>query len=354
MALTLKGIRDRARELAKGSCRVCPSCDGRVCSGEVPGMGGTGSGVSFRNNVAALGALRLNVRLVHGVSFPRTGTEILGFGLRAPVMVAPIGGISFNLGGAMDEAGYQEAVALGAIDAGLIAGTPDGAPDGIMRMGLAVAERVGGQAIPFVKPWEKARMLEKLGMAKRAGCRVVACDLDSVGLITLRLMGSPAYPKDRKELAGIIGAAHGLGLSFVVKGIMGPDDALAAVEAGADGLVVSNHGGRVLDSVPGTAEVLPGIAGRLGGRVPILIDGGVRSGVDILKALALGADGVMIGRPFAVAAIGGGREGVALYAETLRAGLEQAMVMTGCADVGSVPASVIHGLGPPVARADSC
>jgi isopentenyl diphosphate isomerase/L-lactate dehydrogenase-like FMN-dependent dehydrogenase len=88
-----------------------------------------------------------------------------------------------------------------------------------------------------------------------------------------------------------------------------------------------------LDGAPGVAQVLPKIAQKIKGRAAILMDGGVRSGVDILKALALGAEAVMIGRPFAIAAIGGGREGVALYAETLRAQLEQAMVMTGCPDV---------------------
>jgi isopentenyl diphosphate isomerase/L-lactate dehydrogenase-like FMN-dependent dehydrogenase len=297
-------------------------------------MGGAGTGLSFRANVSALAGIRLETRLVHQVHFPRTETEILGLRLSLPLIVAPIGGISFNLGGAMGEAEYQEAIVFGAADAGIVAGTPDAVPPEVMRAGLAMAERLGeGRAVPFVKPWEPEKIREKLEMARGAGCRVVGCDLDSIGLVTLRIMGNPAYAKSQDDLAGIIDSAHGLGLSFVVKGIMGPGDAVSCVGAGADGLVVSNHGGRVLDSVPGTAEVLPAIAEKIKGRAAILVDGGFRSGADILKALALGADGVMIGRPFAIAAVGGGREGVALYAETLRAQLEQAMIMTGCPDV---------------------
>jgi isopentenyl diphosphate isomerase/L-lactate dehydrogenase-like FMN-dependent dehydrogenase len=297
-------------------------------------MGGTGSGVSFRNNITALAEIKLKTRLVHSVSFPNTETEILGFKLKLPLMVGPIGGISFNLSGAMDEADYQEAVTFGAVDAGIIAGTPDAVPIEVMKTGLAMAEKLGqGRVIPFIKPWEPDKIKEKLELAKKAGCRVVACDLDSIGLITLRLMGNPAYPKSQKELSEIIKTAHGLELAFIVKGIMCMDDAEACIEAGADGLVVSNHGGRVLDSTPGTAHVLPKIRNKVGKFATVLVDGGIRSGVDILKMLALGANGVMIGRPYAVAAIGGGRQGVALYTETLRSQLEQAMIMTGCQDV---------------------
>jgi isopentenyl diphosphate isomerase/L-lactate dehydrogenase-like FMN-dependent dehydrogenase len=286
------------------------------------------------NNIAALRAISLTPRLVHQVHFPRTETEIFGLKLKFPLLVGPIGGIAFNLSQAMGEADYQEAIVFGAVDAGIVAGTPDAAPMEVMEVGLAQARAVGdGRTVPFIKPWEAERIKRELAMCLEAGSRVVCCDLDSVGLITLRLMGHPAYPKSQDELAEIIEAAHKMGLAFLIKGVMSLADAEACVAAGADGLVVSNHGGRVLDGVPGAAAALPLIAKKLKGRVKILVDGGFRSGVDVLKGLALGADAVMIGRPFAVAAIGGGREGVAFYAETLRAQLEQALIMTGCPDV---------------------
>ncbi|MDR2443435.1 MAG: alpha-hydroxy-acid oxidizing protein [Deltaproteobacteria bacterium] len=332
--MNLKEIRDKARTLTKGSCRVCPVCDGRVCSGEVPGMGGTLTGVSFRNNISALANIELNTKLVHRVYFPKLETEILGFKLKLPLMVGPVGGIAFNLAGAISEEEYQEAVALGAADGGIVAGTPDAVPIEVMRTGLSQATKLGGGGIlPFIKPWEPDKIAEKLDMCLKAGCKVVACDLDSIGLITLRLMGQPAYPKDLSELSAIIKTAHDMGLNIIIKGVMTPEDAQRCLQAGADGLVVSNHGGRVLDCVPGTAEVLPAIAKAVKGKVALFVDGGVRTGVDIFKMLTLGADAVMIGRPYSIVAIGGGREGVTLYTETLRAQLEQAMIMTGCPDV---------------------
>jgi isopentenyl diphosphate isomerase/L-lactate dehydrogenase-like FMN-dependent dehydrogenase len=202
-----------------------------------------------------------------------------------------------------------------------------------METGLACARRHGGRALAFIKPWAVSEIIQKMEMAAEAGCRVVACDLESIGLITLRQMGRPAYAKDARELAEIAGAAHRLGLKFVLKGVMSREDALAGLEAGVDGLVVSNHGGRVLDGTPGTAEVLPQIAGAVRGRLALLADGGVRSGVDILKMLALGAEAVFIGRPYAVAAIGGGAAGVDIYTGQYRSQLEQALIMTGCPGV---------------------
>jgi 4-hydroxymandelate oxidase len=94
--------------------------------------------------------------------------------------------------------------------------------------------------------------------------------------------------------------------------------------------VVSNHGGRVLDATPGTAEVLPEIAAAVGPGLLVLADGGVRSGGDVLKMLALGADAVLVGRPVAIGAFGGGAEGVRLVLDQLRAELEVAMILTGC------------------------
>jgi isopentenyl diphosphate isomerase/L-lactate dehydrogenase-like FMN-dependent dehydrogenase len=329
----IKEIRDRARQLAKGSCRVCPVCDGRVCSGEVPGMGGAGSGVSFRNNVEALAALRFNTRLVHEVRDPNLATEILGLKFAAPIMIGPIGGISFNLNDAMPEKDYQEAVVAGAEEAGLVAGLPDAVPLAVLEAALDIARRHPNRGVPFIKPWEPADFEAKVEMCARAGCRVVGCDLDSIGLITLRKMGHPAYAKNRRDLAGLSDAVHRHGLKFIIKGLMVVEDAVACLEAGVDAIVVSNHGGRVLDSVPGTAEVLPALAAAVRGRMAVMVDGGVRSGVDVLKMLALGADCVMVGRPFSIAAVGGGREGVALYARTYASQLSQAMIMTGCADV---------------------
>ena len=104
--MDIKEVRANAKERMKGFCRVCPVCDGRACAGETPGMGGIGTGSAFKNNVAAFAGVRLNMRLIHEVKKPVTETEVLGFRLRLPVLAAPIGGTSFNMGGALSEAEY--------------------------------------------------------------------------------------------------------------------------------------------------------------------------------------------------------------------------------------------------------
>ena len=116
---------------------------------------------------------------------------------------------------------------------------------------------------------------------------------------------------------------------FIVKGIMTVRGALKAESAGADAIVVSNHGGRVLDQCPATAEVLEEIANAVKGKMKIFVDGGIRSGADVFKALALGADGVIICRPFVTALYGGGEEGVKLYIEKIGQELADAMEMCG-------------------------
>lgn len=140
------------------------------------------------------------------------------------------------------------------------------------------------------------------------------------------------------ELAWLRGLTR---LPIILKGVMDEDDAVRAVEAGVSGIVVSNHGGRGLDTLPATIEVLPRIAAATGGRVPLLLDGGVRRGTDVLKALALGATAVLVGRPQVHGLAAAGAPGVAHVAGILRAELEIAMALTGCATPADVSERVV-------------
>ena len=114
-----------------------------------------------------------------------------------------------------------------------------------------------------------------------------------------------------------------------------------ALEAGASGIVVSNHGGRVLDQCPATAEVLPAIADAVGGQMKIFVDGGIRTGLDVLKALALGADGVLIGRPFVTMVYGGAAEGVDAYVRKLTAELRDGMAMCGVHSLDEITREIV-------------
>lgn len=337
----MKEVYDNARTLMKGSCRVCKICDGKACAGEVPGMGGLGTAASFKNNVAALAEIRLNMRLLHDVTAPDTKATVLGYDLDMPVLAAPIGGVSINMGGGITEEEYCKAVIGGSKAAGILGCSGDGVPPVIHESGFAAIEENGGHGIPFIKPWEGVELDEKLEKGRATGCTVFGMDVDAAGLITLRQMGRPVAPKSPAELEKIIKKVHGWGCKMVLKGIMTPDEAKLAVEVGADGIVVSNHGGRVLDYTPGTVEVTQAVADAVKGQIAVLVDGGVRTGVDVLKLLALGADAVMIGRPVSVAAVGGLQEGVEKYFASIKAQLVQAMVLTGSKDINAISARVL-------------
>lgn len=156
----------------------------------------------------------------------------------------------------------------------------------------------------------------------------------------MRLQGQPVGPKTVEQIAALRKETK---LPFIVKGIMTADEAQLCYEAGADCIVVSNHGGRVLDGCPGTAQVLPKIAQALSGKaMTILADGCVRSGVDALKLMALGAQGVLVGRPLCWGAYADGASGVASVLKTYTDQLYQAMIMTGCATVEDIGPKVLY------------
>lgn len=324
--------------MMEGFCKVCPVCDGRACAGVVPGMGGIGTGAAFRDNIQALGEFRFNMRVIHDAVEPDTRTEILGVPLEIPVLAAPIGGVSFNMGGKISEEDYIAAKLEGCREKGIIGCTGDGAPDFIHEAGFQAIRSLQGHGIPFIKPWEDRELFGKLDVAAAAGATVVGMDIDAAGLITLKLMGRPVSPKTPEKLKEIISRTP---MKFILKGIMTPDQARIAVDAGASAIVVSNHGGRVLDHTPGVARILSEVASAVKGQIVVLADGGVRTGGDVLKMLALGADAVMIGRPFSVAVMGGLKEGAMRFIDQIRSELTQAMILTGTKRVGAVEPSIL-------------
>jgi isopentenyl diphosphate isomerase/L-lactate dehydrogenase-like FMN-dependent dehydrogenase len=308
-------------------------------------MGGLGTGSSFRANIEALAKVKLAMRCLHTAAQPDTSTEILGLRLDIPLLAAPIGGVAFNMGDAsqnpVDEAAYADAVIGGAKKAGIIGCGGDGVGSLIPDSAFAAIRKLEGWGIPFIKPWEGDFLWNRLESAASTGCPVIGMDVDAAGLVTLRLQGRPVSPKNPDELAHIAKFIHARGAKFMIKGVMTVSDARIAMDAGVDAIIVSNHGGRVLDGTPGGAEVLPAVAAAVGNNLPVLADGGVRSGTDILKMLALGAKAVLIGRPFSVAAVGGLTEGVTSYIADIKAGLTSAMALTGCACVADISTDIL-------------
>ncbi len=338
--LTLPQVRARARDRLRGICGVYPACDGagdRICQreayGQPIGMGGAGSGASFAANTAALQALKLSTRLVGGHLEPDTTFSFFGRTLSMPVMAASTSGVS-RYNDAIGEREFCRAAVQGCLQAGTISWrgdtffyTPDDNP------ALDALEEADGAGVPIFKPRSQDTLLRLIERAERAGCAAVGVDLDGCGSTNMARAGQPVFRKSPAELAQLVQATS---LPFIFKGIMHADDAEACVQAGAKVIAVSNHGGRVLDSTPGVAAVLPQVAERVAGRALITADGGVRTGYDVLKMLALGADAVLIGRDVVRAAIGGGGAGVELQMGRLQAVLRKAMLMTGCADLSAI------------------
>ena len=128
---------------------------------------------------------------------------------------------------------------------------------------------------------------------------------------------------------------------LIIKGILDPEDALRAAELGADGLVVSNHGGRQLDGVPSTARALPRIAELAGDHLTVLADGGIRSGLDVVRMLALGAKGVLLGRAWAYALAAGGQAGIIKMLQLIEAEMKVAMSLTGVTSVDAITSDIL-------------
>jgi len=346
MPQTLDEVRSRAQEKLTGICGVFPACDGgpdRICQreayGRPIGMGGVGSGSSFAANYRALAEKRLTTRLVGEHFEPDTGFDFFGSLLNMPVMASSVAGPGrYNEG--MGELEFCRANVEGCIEAGTLAlrgdtwfYTPEVHPS------LDAIEEASGEGVPVFKPRDQDVLLRLIERATKMGCPAVGVDLDGCGSTNMANAGQPVYRKSPSDLAELVSATD---LPFITKGIMCPEDAEACVEAGARVIAVSNHGGRVLDATPGVAEVLPEIAVRVGGSAMVTADGGVRTGFDVLKMLALGADAVLVGRDLVRASIGGGAAGVRMHMERLAAVLRHAMLMTGCETLTDIGPHVFH------------
>lgn len=315
-----------ARTCIGDYCKACTVCNGAACRNQMPGPGAKGVGDTAIRNYKKWQEIRINMDTLHENRPVDTSLELFGKKFRYPFFAGPVGAVNLHYGKKYDDLSYNNILVEGCAKAGIAAFTGDGVNAAVMEAATGAIASSGGMGVPTVKPWNLDLIREKMELVKRSGAFAVAMDVDAAGLPFLKNMTPPAGSKTVEELRQ---AAEMAGIPFIVKGIMTPGAALKAREAGAAAIIVSNHGGRVLDQCPSTAEVLEGIADAVEGKMKILVDGGIRSGVDIFKALALGADGVLICRPFVTAVYGGGAEGVRCYVEKLGEELSDAMAMCG-------------------------
>ncbi len=302
--------------------------------------GGAGDERTLEDNLRAFDRWVLRPRILQATASPDASTEVLGIPIAFPVLVAPW---AFQrLAHPEGEVGTVRAAAR----AGTIAVVSSTAVDRLEEIATASHGPKWWQLYLFSDPSLSAEMLSRV-VAAGYGAICWTVDFPVAGLRHRDSRSGFVFPEGFDDvgreyepnlswdhLAFI--REHAPGLPVLVKGILTAEDAELALEHGADGVVVSNHGGRQLDSCPASLDALPQVVEALAGRLPVLMDGGVRRGTDVLKAMALGAAAVMVGRPAAWGLAAEGEEGVVDVLGILRAEIENAMALTGCRTVEAI------------------
>ena len=333
---------DEVLKSARGNmgpyCKVCPVCNGAACKNQMPGPGAKGVGDNAVRNYQKWQEIRVNMDTIHENKPIDTSVELFGRTFKYPFFAGPVGAMTLHYGEKYDDLAYNNLLVDACAKGGIAAFTGDGTNAKVMEGATAAIKAAGGLGIPTVKPWNLETIREKMELVKASGSFAVAMDIDGAGLPFLKNLTPPAGSKTVDELRDV---AEMAGVPFIIKGIMTRRGALKAKDAGAAAIVVSNHGGRVLDQCPATAEVLEDIVEAVGGRMKILVDGGLRSGVDVFKALSMGADSVLLGRPFVTAVYGGAAEGVQCYIDKIGGELEDTMRMCGANTISDITRDMI-------------
>ncbi len=338
--MTYQDVLENARKCMGPYCKACPTCNGQACKNTMPGPGAKGIGTGFIRNYQKWQELCVNMDTICENVPVDTTFELFGQKFVLPVFAAPVGAMQLHYGDKYDDLAYNDLLVSACARAGIAAFTGDGTNPAVVEAAVQAISKNHGHGVPTIKPWDVNTLQKKLELAKSADPFAIAMDIDAAGLPFLKNLTPPAGSKTVDELREIARLA---GKPFILKGIMTVAGAKKALEAGAAGIVVSNHGGRVLDQCPATAEVLPAIADAVGGKMTILVDGGIRTGMDVFKALALGADGVLIARPFVTMVYGGGEEGVQAYVDKLKAELSDTMAMCGAHRLSEIRRDMIFG-----------
>lgn len=336
--MTYSELLAAARTCSGPYCKACPVCNGKACGNIMPGPGAKGTGTVAIRNYEAWQKIHLNMDTICEGGPVDTGFDFFGQHYALPVFAGPVGAVKLHYGDKFDDQQYNDILVPACAQAGIAAFTGDGTNPAVFTAAARSIGLSGGKGIPTIKPWDRDTVFEKLDAAKAAGAKVFAMDIDAAGLPFLKGLNPPAGSKTVEQLREIIRYAE---VPFIIKGIMTVKGALKALDAGAAGIVVSNHGGRVQDGVPATADVLKDIAQAVKGRMTVLVDGGIRTGVDVCKALALGADAVILARPYVTAVYGGGAEGVLCLTQKLQAELADTMAMCGVHSLSQIHEDLI-------------
>jgi 4-hydroxymandelate oxidase len=334
--------------------------------------GGAADEITLRSNRRQWDALTFSPRVLRNLVGGHTRIELLGRTCAHPILLAPV---AFQRM-AHNDGEIATAYAAAALGAGMVLSTQASVP--LEHVAQAMHSDAGCGPLWFqLYPQHDRGFTQALVQrAEAAGYEALVLTVDApssgardrerrvgfrlpAGVSAVNLAGLPPLPAQQlqpgqsamfdallrqaptwDDVAWLRSITR---LPLLLKGVLHPEDARQAVAAGAGGLIVSNHGGRTLDTSPATARVLPGIVQTVGGQIPVLVDGGIRRGTDVLKAMALGASAVLVGRPAIWGLANAGAAGVAHVLRLLRDELEIAMALTGCRTLDQAPSTL---LGP--------
>ncbi len=337
--LSWDAICHKARERFNRTCYVCNVCDGVECRGKMPGIGGVGNGNAFIRNYKDINKILIKTKIIHGIKNVDTSSDFFHVKLSLPLIAAPISGCDINLGGNITEMDYDLCIIEGCKENGIIGFLGDRANDNLYKIGLEAIKKFNGFGGIIFKPGtDQKELIKRFSEAKNVNVKFIGIDIDAAAFLKMKLYNQNVSPKNVEELIELKNSTN---IPFIVKGIMTIDDALLSIKSGADAIVVSNHGGRITDNHPSSVSVLKEIAEAARGKIKIILDGGIRSGEDIFKAIALGADYVMIGRPFAIAVMGGEKIGINMLINRYKEELEKIMLLTGCRTIYDIKEDLI-------------
>jgi 4-hydroxymandelate oxidase len=332
--------------------------------------GGAADEITLRENLQAWQRLRLATRVLQPLAGGHTRVHLLGRTLAHPILIAPMAHQRL----AHPDGERATALAAAALGAGLVLSTQASTPlEDVAQLVLRDADRGPLWFQLYLQP-HRDFTRELVQRAEAAGYEALVLTVDAPvsgvrdrerragfvlppGVSAVHLHGlrlPPAIPLQPGQSAlfddllthaptwdDIAWLRSITRLPVLLKGITHPADARLAKEHGVAGIIVSNHGGRTLDTMPSTAELLPAVVQAVDGAMPVLVDGGIRRGTDVLKAMALGASAVLVGRPIVHGLANAGAQGVAHVLRLLRDELEVAMALCGCRQL-SEAASVLY------------
>ncbi|HEV2961330.1 MAG TPA: alpha-hydroxy acid oxidase [Candidatus Angelobacter sp.] len=335
------------------------SCMSPMAHGYI--VGGAADELTLRANSEDWRRIRVCPRVLVDVSEISLQTEVLGQQLEMPILLAPA---AFHR---LCHGEGERATVAGANEGGAAFVLSSFSTESVEDI-AALAQHPVWFQLYFQK--DKGLTQQMVERAQAAGCKALCITVDTpvlglrhresrnqfqlpkdfrlpnlnLGSISHRPVRSAIYSELLnpslvwKDVDWLCSIAK---IPVLLKGVLNPDDAKRALDTGIAGIIVSNHGARNLDTLPSTAEALPRVAEAVNGKLPLLVDGGIRRGTDVLKALALGAKAVLIGRPYLYALAYAGAAGVARAIEILRTELTMSMALTGCTSISQINRSVL-------------